>query len=190
MDILKSTKLYWTKLNNLSNLKKLGLVLAGYGTALAVPYALYAFLDRVRTSPDASGGMQAFGDMVGFLGLFGIIALVPTALALYFLRPFQKFWTIFSIASLSLAAMGVVAASLMGRTHLAPWLMFIEGFIGLLMVLGSPLLGFSFLAFAWIAPKGKSRWRLVAAAGIEFAVIGYAILCFAVIGHWPHKSGD
>jgi len=161
--------------------RKLGLVLGGYAVALLIAYATTAVLEWLFPPQDASGGMQAFGDSLRFLGLFGILALIPTALALYFLRSSEKFWAAFSIASLAVAATGPVAAFMMGRPHATD---LIFGFIGLMKVLGAPLLGIGFLIFAAIAPTGRSRWTLLAASGIEFAVGGYAYFCLLVLGHW------
>jgi hypothetical protein len=73
---------------------KWGLVLTGYVAALLAAFAICyvrAVVMQADSPQDASGGMQAFGDLVLFLGLFGFFALFPTALALYFLRPFHKF---------------------------------------------------------------------------------------------------
>jgi hypothetical protein len=39
----------------------------------------------------ASSGMYAFGDLILFIGVFGVLALIPTGLAAYFLlRKFLK----------------------------------------------------------------------------------------------------
>ena len=44
-----------------------------------------------NTVTRASSGMYAFADLLLFLGVFGMLALLPTALALYFLiRSFRK----------------------------------------------------------------------------------------------------
>jgi hypothetical protein len=171
-------------LNNWSNRKKLAVVVLGYAAAPILAFAGASLLSWAKGTSNDPGGMAAFGDLLGFIGLLGILSLPPTALALYFLRPFAKFWTIFSIASLSLATLGVVSAALMGKQHLPPWSMLLVGFFGLVIVLGAPLLGISFLGFAWLAPKGSSRSRLIAAATIEFAVCAYATFCMVVVRHW------
>ncbi len=127
--------------------------------------------------------MQAFGDSLRFLGLFGFLALFPTAMALYFLRSVERFWSLFSGASLALAATGPVFALLILRRQ-SPWAGTIVGLFGLLKVLGAPIFALGFLICAALAPTGRSRWVLVAAAGIEFAVGGYAYFCLWVLGHW------
>lgn len=169
----------------MNRISKAGAVFVGYAGALLVTWAAFYIyvLMRKDTGP-ASGGMQAFGDLLLFVGLFGVLALIPTALALYFLRPFQKFWSAISIASLAVAATGPVAAVLMGRLYQSHSASLVVGFFGLLKVLGAPLLGIAFVICAVIAPTGRSRWRLVAAAAIEFAVGAYAFFCLIVVGHW------
>ena len=112
------------------------MVLAGYAAALLVASVGTYVLTRITASPDAAGGMQAFGDLMGFLGLFGFLALFPTAMALYFLRPVEKFWSLFSGASLALAATGPVFALLIGRRHESNWAGLIVGFFGLLKFWG------------------------------------------------------
>ncbi len=169
----------------MNRLSKTGVVLGGYAGALLVTWAVfYIYVFMRKDIGPASGGMQAFGDSLLFAGMFGLLALIPTALALYYLRPFKKFWTVFSIASLAVAATGPVAAVLMGRLHQSHSAAVLAGFFGLLKVLGAPLFGLAFVVCAVIAPTGRSRLRLVAAAGIEFAVAAYAFFCLLVVGHW------
>jgi hypothetical protein len=175
-------------MDNVSRLSKVGVVLAGYAAALLVAYVVdYAanyFVTHIQKSPDASGGMAAFGDMLLFLGVFGVLALIPTALALYYLRPVVKFWSAFPAAALVVAATGPIAALMMGRHPENPWAMLAVGLFGLLKVLAAPLLGVAFVIFAVIAPTRRSRLFLFAAAGIEFAVCGYALVCLVFVGHW------
>ena len=169
----------------MNRVSKTGVVLGGYAAALLLTWALfYIYVFMREDIGPGSGGMQAFGDALLFAGVFGLLALVPTALALYYLRPFEKFWVAFSIASLALAATGPVAALLMGRLHQSYSAAVLVGFFGLLKVLGAPLFGLGFVICAVIAPTGRSRGRLVAAAGIEFVVGAYAFFCLLVVGHW------
>jgi len=168
----------------MTRLSRLGLVFAGYGMALLVAIAAFYLLSWLRMHQDASGGMQAFGDSLLIIGLFGILALVPTALAFYFLRSSGIFWNVFSIASLAFAATGAVAAVMIGRPLHPSWAVLFQGLSGLLIILGAPLLGFGFLIAALIAPIRRSRWILVSAAAIEVTVSAYAFYCLLVLGHW------
>lgn len=171
----------------MSGRSKLGVVLASYAVALLAAFVVSYARSYVEARVDpaqASGGMQAFGDMLFFFGLYGLLALVPTAMALYFLRPFEKFWTVFSTASLALSATGLLAELMMRRAQQFPWAMFVVGFFGLLKILGAPLFGMGFLICAALAPFRRPRRVLLAAAAVEFTVCAYAIFCFLVLGHW------
>ena len=169
----------------MNRLSKIGVVLGGYAGAVLVTWGLfYVYVLMRKDAGSGSGGMQAFGDLLLFVGVFCFLALIPTALALYFLRPFKKFWSAFSIASLAVAATGPVFAVLIGRVHQSHSAAVVIGFFGLLKVLGSPLLSLGFVICAVIAPRGHSRWRLAGAAAIEFTVCAYAFFCLLVVGHW------
>ena len=77
----------------MSTLARLGLVIGGYMLACllasGVVYVYQLFMDNAVAQ--ASSGMYAFGDLLLFLGMFGILALFPTGLGLYFLiRAFRK----------------------------------------------------------------------------------------------------
>ena len=168
--------------DGLSGYRRLSLILAGYGGALLAAFTACYAAEKLFPGPDPSGGMQAFGDMLRFLGLFGFLALFPTTLALYFLRPLEKFWIIFSIASLALALTAPAAALLLTRPHLVPWAV-LAGSFCLLEVLGSPLLGVTFAICAVLAPFRRPRQLLLAASAIEFAVAGGAFLSLVLVRH-------
>ena len=74
-----------------NGLAKLGLVIGGYMAAcLVAGGALYVYQRlTVGAASQASAGMSAFGDLILFLSVFGVLALLPTGLAVYFLL--QKF---------------------------------------------------------------------------------------------------
>jgi hypothetical protein len=160
---------------------KLGAVLAGYLAALlAAGAAAYVRLLLVPND-QASGGMQAFGDLLFFLGILGILALVPTAVGLFWLRPIGKFWLVFSFAALALAATGPVAALTMKSDH-AGWVAL--DLLGVPRVLGTPLFALAFLISASFAPTRFSRRLLLTASACEIVVAGYAFLCLVVLRHW------
>jgi hypothetical protein len=167
----------------MNRLAKPSVVLVGYAAALLGACAA-VYVRELLTEDDpaqASAGMQAFADVAFFVGVFGALALAPTALALHFLRRFDTFWAALSIASLALAATGPVAAATL-RLHEFPWA--IVGILGLHRILASPLLGLGFLTGAAIAPTRRSRAALFAAVLIEGAVSAYAFLCLFVLRYW------
>jgi hypothetical protein len=80
-------------MSKVSGPAKLGLVIGGYMTAcLIAGGVVYIWQLYTRdASVQASAGMYAGGDLLLFMGVFGVFALIPTGLAGYFL--FRKFLT-------------------------------------------------------------------------------------------------
>jgi len=78
-------------MSKMSRLAKLGLVIGGYVAACLIASAVvYVWqLSTQNASAQASAGMYAGGDLLLFIGVFGVFALIPTGLAVYFL--FGKF---------------------------------------------------------------------------------------------------
>jgi len=76
----------------MNKLAKLSLVIGGYVLAcLAAGSVVYVYeLLTQNAAAQASSGMYAFGDLILFIGVFGILALFPTGLGLYFLLRFRK----------------------------------------------------------------------------------------------------
>ena len=70
----------------MNRLAKLGLVIGGYVAACLLAGAVvYVWqLNTQHASAQASAGMYAGGDVLLFIGMFGVLALVPTGLAAYF----------------------------------------------------------------------------------------------------------
>lgn len=66
---------------------KAGVVAAGYVGALVVASVATAVHIAATDSAQASAasGMYAFGDTILFIGVFAVVALLPTAAAIYFL---------------------------------------------------------------------------------------------------------
>jgi hypothetical protein len=64
-------------------------VTAGYVAAFLMASAAVAIRVASTSGPDAqaSSGMYAFGDALLFVAVCGVAALVPTGVALFFLRP-------------------------------------------------------------------------------------------------------
>jgi hypothetical protein len=166
---------------NMKTFVKFGVVLAGYVAAVLAANAAVALRIAHTSGPDAqaSAGMYAFGDGLVFIAVFGAVALFPTGLALWFLRPFRWFWVVSSVAALAVAATAILSASVYIMTaHLvlpreSPLEMW-AAYAGLRMLLSPPLAAIFVLA-GIIAPNRTSRWALLATAGVEGAVAAYAV---------------
>lgn len=122
--------------------------------------------------PDAqaSSGMAAFGDSVVFVFILGVAALAPTGLALYFLRPVRRFWTVASIGALALAATGVAASALFWTTRSRPAvssLVSLAAALSLERVIVAPLVTAGFLICAGFAPEARPRRTFALAALCE-----------------------
>jgi len=163
-----------------SKLLKLGLVLAGYVAALLLTCAFFLVREWLmpKDASQASAGMQAFADVMLFFAMFGFLSLVPTGLALFFLRRAERLWTVFSFACLAFAVTGPAAAVMIPRDAT------IIGFVGLPRALGAPLFCLAFLISAVIAPRHCPRWPMLVAALIEAGVTAYVCLCLFILGHW------
>jgi len=80
-------------MSKMSRLAKFGLVIGGYVAACLVAYGA-VYINDLFMDPavlQASSGMSAFGDLILFVGVFGVLVLFPTGLMLYFLV--RKFLT-------------------------------------------------------------------------------------------------
>ena len=80
-------------MSKMSGLTKLGLVIGGYVVACLIASAVvYVWqLSTQNAAAQASAGMYAGGDFLLLIGVFGVLALFPTGLALFFL--IRKFLT-------------------------------------------------------------------------------------------------
>ena len=123
-----------------------------------------------ETVPQGRGGCGR----VRRAAVFGVCALVPTCAALFFLRPYRRFWTVLSALGLAVAVTGVTAAILfaVGRhatvLPLATW----AGF-SVLRILIAPLLALTFLVCTIFSPYRSPRVTLLAATVMEGAVSTY-----------------
>jgi len=166
----------------MSRWTKVAIVCAGYVLAIvAGSVASHLHDARLNAMPyDTSGGMYAAGVFMAGVAAFLVVALVPTLLALWFLRGSTRLWQAIAFASVGFAGAGLVAVLvfLMSRdTSRSPVLMIVNLF-GLAQLLGVPLWTIAFALFAAFAPTRHARRLLVTAIGIEL-VIGV----FAAI-HW------
>jgi hypothetical protein len=161
---------------------RIAIVIGGYGIAiLAGVVAGWIYDARVSALPyDTSGGMYAGGEAMTSLGAFLVVAMVPTLLALWFLRQNQKLWNAIAVVSIAFAAAGLVAVlmPLVTRSSGGSIVLALFGLFGLVQLLGVPLWSLAFALFAFLAPTPPLRRKLLFAFGIEL-LIG---VCAAA--HW------
>ncbi len=155
---------------------KIALVAGGYVAAFLMASAVVAIRVANTSGPDAqaASGMYAFGDAILFVAVFGVAALVPTGAALFFLRPYRRFWVVLSALGLAVAVTGIAAVVLfaLGRSAvaspLATWAAF-----SVLRILVAPLLALVFLVCAVFSPYRAARIAFLAAAVMEAAASAY-----------------
>lgn len=157
-------------------LVKVGLVGAGYVIAVAIAAAAVACRLVAIGGPGRQdySGMNAFGDSLLFLAVFGVAAVPPTGAALYFLRPYPAFWRGFSIVALVFAFTGLAASTAVAIDSRST----VAGF-AFLRILVAPLFALAFGLSGCFAPHRAARIALLAASGIE--ATGFAcwvITCF------------
>jgi hypothetical protein len=164
---------------------KLGTVALGYVVAFAVASIAVAVRVANTSGPEAqaSSGMYAFGDLVVFCGVFGVVALIPTALALYWLRTHRPFWLGLSALGVVIAATGVAAAVLfaLGRQAVEPSPLAIWAAFSVLRILAAPGFAVAFLLAAVLAPFSVPRFAFSGAAAAEAAVTAYGGLVWFVL---------
>jgi hypothetical protein len=87
-------------------MKKIALILAGYGLAVLMAMAAVKINSSFIPADQASGGMAAFGDLVLFLGVFGLAALPVTGAGMYILRERRRLWALLPAAAAAAFAAG------------------------------------------------------------------------------------
>jgi hypothetical protein len=155
---------------------KVAVVAGGYIAAFLVASAVVAIRVASTSGPDAqaSSGMYAFGDAILFVAVFGVVALAPTGAALFFLRPYRRFWTVLAALGLAVAVTGVTAVILfaVGRQATASPLATWAG-LSVLRILVAPLLALTFLVCTMFSPHRFPRFAFLGATVMEAAVSAY-----------------
>jgi hypothetical protein len=163
----------------MSRFGKVCLVVAGYGMAFAIASVVVALYVAATDGPDrqASSGMHAFGDSLFFLGIFGVASVPATGAALYFLRPYPRFWSALSRAALGIAATALLAVVVYfaGRTATAASALGMWAALAVLRLLATPLMALGFLLSALFAPGRAARNGLLVDTAIEAAVFGSTV---------------
>jgi hypothetical protein len=119
--------------------------------------------------------MWAISEFTNFALVFGVLALFPTALALFFLRSSKRFCKTLSIVSLALAVIvpafvsaSFALASLLPVHHPLRETACLFAFF--LIIPGAPVLAVAFIMSAFIAPNRGPGLIFLGAAAIECAV--------------------
>jgi len=174
------------RMNTLRLPAKIGAVALGLVVAFAVAWIAVEVRQRTTQGPDAqaSAGMYAFGDLLLGVAVFGVIALLPLALGLYWLRPVARFWSALVGGALLFAMTGILAlaAGLIAGGSTSSWLLLAHVRFGLM-----PLSALALLACALFAPQPRQRWLLLVSAmsdGIIF--VGVVLVKFVL----PHFTGN
>jgi hypothetical protein len=160
----------------MKSFSKVGVVAVGYLAALLIGFAAVAIHLAITSGPDAqaSSGMYAFGDVLLFMAVSGVAALVPTGAALFFLRPYRRFWTVISAFGLGVAVTGLIAAALFALgTDVAPSPLARWDGLFVLRILVAPLLAVAFLVCTVLSPFHFPRLAFLAATVVEVAVSAY-----------------
>jgi hypothetical protein len=154
-------------------IKRVSLLAGGYVVCFLIASAAVA-IRASSASGQASSGMYGFGDALLFLGVFGLLALVPTGIGLYFLRPYPGFWKLLATAGIGIAATGVTAVIVysIGRHELATPLATWAG-VSVIRIIVSPLLVLSFLVCGCLSPHRPSRFAFLTATLLEAVVSAY-----------------
>jgi hypothetical protein len=171
--------------------RKVGVVVLGYLAAVLVASAAVGVRLVTTRGPDAqsSSGMYAFGDALLFVGVFGVVALVPTGAALVFLRPYRHFWTAVSALGVAVALTGLAAAVVfaVGRHAAAPSPLTTWAGLSVPRILVAPILALTFMVFAALSPHRAPRLAFLAAAVAEAAVSASGAIVWGVplLASWP-----
>ena len=157
---------------------KVGIVVAGYGLAFITSVAFVAIYDRHFTAADnqTMGGMIAGAEMIYGTGIFLLVALAPTSLALWWMRKSRPVWVWFTSVGLAFAILGFAAVLLTLSLREPPRTLLFQlaSVIGVAQMLGAPLWVGGFALFAWLAPAPDLRRGMLLATAIEAAVAACA----------------
>ena len=145
---------------------KTGIVVVGYITAILLAFIVVSIYINQTSGidRDAAAGMTAFGDSLLFIAVFGIVSIIPTGLALVFLRQSRKFWVVLSAVALVVASTSLaeVAVTVLAPLSVNPWAM-----LAFPRIFLSPFLAAAFGLAVWAAPGVRFRWCLFGAASME-----------------------
>jgi len=155
-------------------LVKVSLVAVGYIGAFAIALAVRTAYIAATSGADRQmyAAMFDFGDDLLFLGVFGVASVVPSATALFFLRPYRRFWRVLSVIAV-IAATTAIAALLDARSWRAADARSIAhawSALASLKILITPLFALGFFVCGVMAPSRIPRLTLLVATAVEVSV--------------------
>lgn len=152
-------------------------IIFGFVLALGVAAAAVWLHTALSSLPpeEASGGMAAFGDLVLFVGVFCIFAVVPSFRLLKLLQGCRAFWWAWGSVAALISVTGVVA----GLVYLAPDFTHAQQFpliasLAPLRILATLPLVVAFALSGLFAPQRWTRKLLVGCASAEAIVFAVA----------------
>jgi hypothetical protein len=170
---------------------KLGVITAAYILAIISSFGIVTVHVMLTSGPDrdASSGMYGFGDFMLFLLAFGAISLLPTAVSLLLMRRSRVFWSICSMAALTIAAVCLISeVAWFLHRYLQPTDMKINMWEALTVPVFfcSPFLFFTF-GLATLAASRIFKFLLSLATAVEGVCIIGAVVWFsrAILHPYP-----
>lgn len=144
---------------------RIGVVVVGYFLAAAVAFLAVLLRQHFMDPADAlaSSGMHAWGDVMMFVEVFCIVGLVPTTLALFWLRAVPRFWRGLAFVAVVVALTGPAWLALAAVS--APQSLW--AIAAPLRVMAMPVGGGFWFVSGVFAPAKRERWLLWGAALIE-----------------------
>ena len=160
------------RIQTLPAIARAGIVAGGYAAAVLLAFGVVSVYISNTGGPDRDlySGMYAFGDSLLFIAVFGVASIVPTGLALVFLRQSRAFWIVLSVVALVVASTGLAAvAAIVFEQHQLALGAGLDAWtpLAVLRIFVSPFLAVAFGLAALVAPEIRLRWWLFGAASAE-----------------------
>jgi hypothetical protein len=153
---------------------KIAIVAAGFVLAFLGGWGAVLVQHKLTRDPDAaSGGMQAFGDLLLGLGVSGALALLPLALGLFWLRAYPPFWRFLTGGAVLFVLTAPFALIVSGalRPSAGNWALLADIRIGFM-----PLCALAMSISGLFAPQTKQRWMLIVSALVEGGIFASYVL--------------
>lgn len=168
----------------MTSARKIGIVAGGYAAAAVVALAAVG-VDVATTrsaQAQASSGMLAFGDALLFVAVFGVAALAPTGIALFFLRPYRPVWIALATIGVGVAFTGLAAAALFSadRHAAAPAPIATLADVSVLRILLAPIVALVAFVCAAFSPHRWPRLTLLAVGIAEMGVGTFGAMVWIV----------